>query len=395
MWVCGGNSSSVRPARSLQASLGLAALLLLMLPPRTAHAHAPSDTFLSFTLTATNCTGQWEIALRDLQHALGLEKVDEAAIRPEELRLRTEAVALDTLSGLDVSVDGKKLSFRVLDEQTLTRPNGDSLVLTFASEAQLSRASLFKLDGQILFALDPQIRSIVRLEYWGQGQQTILSAAHPVMEIALSGPPGKWKQLLIFVREGVWHIWTGYDHILFLLALLLPALLTWREAKWHGAVAFRPVVVNVLKIVTAFTVAHSLTLALAALHIVTLPSRWVESVIAASVAIAAANNLIPLFRERGWIVAFGFGLIHGFGFANVLDEAGLAKGALVMALIGFNLGVELGQLVIVSIFVPLAYQFRNTAAYRNFALKGGSVVVIMIAGIWMTERVMNFKLLPF
>ena len=177
--------------------------------------------------------------------------------------------------------------------------------------------------------------------------------------------------------------------------ILLPAVLAWHQQHWDGTVKFRAVIINVLKIVTAFTLAHSLTLALASLRIVVLPTRWVESVIAASVVIAAINNLVPLFRERGWIVAFGFGLIHGFGFANVLNEAGLTNGSLVMALIGFNVGVEIGQLAIVSLFVPLAYHFRQTTAYRTLALRGGSAVVIAVAAIWMAERMFDFKVLPF
>jgi hypothetical protein len=233
------------------------------------------------------------------------------------------------------------------------------------------------------------------LEFGGESRQTILTAARPTLTFALSGPLYAWAEFWIFVKEGIWHIWTGYDHILFLLALLLPALLSWREQRWHGAIAIRPVILNVLKIVTAFTLAHSLTLALAVLHIVNLPTRWVESVIAASVLIAAANNLIPLFRDRGWIVAFGFGLIHGFGFANALDEAGLPRQALAMALVGFNCGVEIGQLAIVSLFVPVAYQFRNTSAYQNFVLRGGSVLVMMLAAVLMTQRILNFKWLPF
>ena len=201
--------------------------------------------------------------------------------------------------------------------------------------------------------------------------------------------------MLTFVWRGIEHIWTGYDHILFLIALLLPAVLRWHEHRWDGAAAFRPVVINVLKIVTAFTVAHSITLALASLKIVTLPSRWVESVIAASVVLAAANNLIPLFRERSWIVAFGFGLVHGFGFASALTEGGLPTTGLVIALIGFNLGVEIGQLAIVTVFIPITYQLRQSAGYRNVALRAGSVAVMVIASIWMAERMFGFKVLPF
>jgi hypothetical protein len=150
---------------------------------------------------------------------------------------------------------------------------------------------------------------------------------------------------------------------------------------------------NVLKIVTAFTIAHSITLALAALHVVELPTRWIESAIAASVIVAAANNLWPVVGKGSWMVAFGFGLIHGFGFANALNDAGLSKGSLAMALIGFNVGVEIGQLAIVAVVVPLAFHFRHTAVYRRTILRGGSVVVIAVAAVWLAERAFDFKVL--
>ena len=391
------------PALALFRTVALVCVLWF---PLSLHAHAPSDTFLSFTLTATNVSGRWEIKLRDLQHALGLDKTDAVTANPQDLRLRQEALGLDTVSGLVLRLDDKRLPLRVDDEQWEPRPDGESLILTFQSDGfgELQRRagesppyhpSRFSLNAQILFALDPQMRCIMRLKYWGEPQQTVLSAMNPRLDITLAAPPSKLQQLLAFLHEGIWHIWTGYDHILFLIALLLPAVLIWHEHRWDGTVKFRSVIINVLKIVTAFTLAHSLTLALASLKIVMLPTRWVESVIAGSVVVAAMNNLVPLFRERGWIVAFGFGLIHGFGFANVLNEAGLAGGSLVMALIGFNVGVEIGQLAIVSLFVPLAYHFRQTTAYRTFALRGGSVVVIAVAAISMAERMFDFKVLPF
>ena len=136
----------------------------------------------------------------------------------------------------------------------------------------------------------------------------------------------------------------------------------------------------------AFTVAHSVTLSLAVLEIVRLPSRLVESVIALSVALAALNNLYPWMRGRAWLVAGGFGLIHGFGFASVLGELGLRSGTLVMALVGFNVGVELGQLAVVAAFLPLAFGLKETAFYRVVTLKLGSAVIILIAAAWMMER---------
>ena len=159
--------------------------------------------------------------------------------------------------------------------------------------------------------------------------------------------------------------------------------------------AARPALVNVLKIVTAFTVAHSITLSLSALGYVHLPTRLVESAIAASVVLAAFNNLVPFFAERGWMVAFGFGLLHGFGFANALRDLGLHTGQLAATLFGFNLGVEIGQLAIVAVFFPLALSLRELIFYQRFVLRLGSAAIMMIASGWLAERMFDFKWLPF
>jgi len=150
---------------------------------------------------------------------------------------------------------------------------------------------------------------------------------------------------------------------------------------------------DVLKVVTAFTIAHSITLSLAALSVIALPSRLVESTIALSVVLAALNNLKPLVAERRWAVAFAFGLIHGFGFASVLTDLGLPQGALLLALVGFNFGVELGQLAIVCAFLPLAYALRDSWFYRRVVFAGGSAAIALLASVWLTERVFNLKLL--
>jgi hypothetical protein len=210
-----------------------------------------------------------------------------------------------------------------------------------------------------------------------------------------------------FVREGIHHILIGYDHILFLLSLLLPAVWVRRapgpgagagpaashaRMAWRPAEALRPALANVLKVVTAFTVAHSITLALAVFDVVDPPSRWVESTIAASVVLAALNNLWPVISESRWRLTFLFGLVHGFGFASALKDAGLARGALVAPLVGFNVGVEIGQLCIVALVLPLAWTLRGTRTYRG-AFAGGSLAIATVAGLWLVQRVFDLRLI--
>jgi len=133
-------------------------------------------------------------------------------------------------------------------------------------------------------------------------------------------------------------------------------------------------------------------LSLAALGLVSLPSRLVESAIALSVVLAAANNLWPVVEHRRWLVAFGFGLIHGFGFASVLAELGLPADALVLSLLGFNAGVEVGQMAIVAGFLPVAFLLRNTRFYLRGVFVVGSWLTMLVALVWLLERAFDLKL---
>jgi hypothetical protein len=165
------------------------------------------------------------------------------------------------------------------------------------------------------------------------------------------------------------------------------------HGTWTPASSFRSPFWDVAKIVTAFTIAHSITLSLASLGLVSLPSRWIESAIALSVVLAAVNNVFPLVHHGRWIAAFGFGLIHGFGFANALKDLGLPTGSLALSLFGFNAGVEFGQLFIVCAFLPLAYALRATWTYRRVVLAGGSMAIAAIAGVWLVERILNLQII--
>src|SRR5262249_20126574 len=162
--------------------------------------------------------------------------------------------------------------------------------------------------------------------------------------------------------------WTGFDHILFLLSLLLPSVLVRQRSAWQPVSGLRPAFAEVFKVVTAFTLAHSITLSLATFGVLTPPSRWVESAIAASVLVAALGNLFAFPSRQRWAIAFAFGLIHGFGFAAVLSDLGLPHQVLLLGLLGFNLGVEAGQMLIVAAFLPIAFSLRGTWVYRRLAL---------------------------
>jgi hypothetical protein len=358
-----------------------------------AHAHKPSDSYLTLDVGDNIINGQWDIALRDLDYAIGLDANGDGAITWGEVRAKHTDIAAYAMARLQLSAEGQPCAANVTEHLVDDHTDGAYAVLRFNAECPVIKEML-QARYALFFDIDPQHRGLLKLQYQDISNTGIFSSEKPVQEFALRAP-SKFAQFVDYGREGVWHIWIGFDHILFLLALLLPAVGLRQQKKWHAIAAFKPAFWDVLKIVTAFTVAHSITLSLATLGFVNLPSRWVESIIAASVVIAALNNLFPLFSERRWLMAFIFGLIHGFGFATVLADLGLPPGALALALVGFNLGVEVGQLAIVAVFLPIAFALRHTWFYRRVILLGGSIAIAVLAMIWLTERAFDVTMLSF
>ena len=202
-----------------------------------------------------------------------------------------------------------------------------------------------------------------------------------------------------FLSSGIAHIAGGFDHVLFLLCLLLPAVLQRRSAstasQWVARDNVQGALLAVIWIATAFTVAHSITLALATFGVIRIPARVIEPLIALTIVATALNNVWPIVTRRLAAVAFGFGLIHGFGFAEVLAPLSLPRPELAWALLGFNLGVEIGQIAIVAgAFVVLA-TLRRWSGYPRWILQLGSIVIAGIATLWFIERVFDLKILGF
>jgi hypothetical protein len=365
----------------------MVALLLLALP---AWAHKPSDSYLTLRGEESGVAIRWDIALRDLDYVLQLDRDGNGELTWGEVRQRAADIEKLAASRLALSSQGEACPLRSTAPLMLEHhSDGTYAVLSLQAACPRLEQNL-QVEYSLLFDVDPTHRGLAQWTPAGgaQARALVFATESARQQLPLQATSG-WETLRQYVVEGIWHIWIGFDHILFLVALLLPAVLVRRRHGWTPSPSLRRSTLEVLKVVTAFTLAHSITLSLAVLGVVTLPSRFVESVIAASVVVAALNNLRGTIDRRRWVMAFVFGLVHGFGFASVLADLGLPQGALALALVGFNLGVEIGQLAIVAAFLPAAYLLRATAFYRVGVLRVGSLAVAALASWWLIERAFN------
>ncbi len=367
--------------------------LIIGLSTTTAYAHKPSDSYLRIDGDADRFQAEWDIAVRDLELLVGLDDDQDGQITWGELRRKQRAVAAHALNHLTVRSVNAKVPLRVTEMKVTRHSDGAYAVLLLEGDRSVASTPL-DLEYDLLFDIDPTHRGLVLLQQRGATSTNIIGPDSPRVRLSIE-EGSLLRAFAEYVGEGVWHIWIGFDHILFLISLLLPAVLVWKDRAWSGVESLRPACVSVLRIVTMFTLAHSITLWLSVMEYVQLPSQWVEATIALSIIITAMSNLFPRLPLSGWKVAFAFGLIHGFGFANVLIDLGLSSGSLAVALLGFNVGVELGQIAIVLAFMPLAFMLRNTSLYRVAVLQAGSVIIALIAAIWFYERVFNAEILGF
>jgi len=375
----------------------LLALLVLSAIARPLAAHQIGQSYLYLQVTETALTGRFEIALVDLNPALGLEgtpreiTAENVAEHAQFLRdYYLEKVAISGEAGpLEIDFSGQAAP--------VVRAGYVNLPFAIRGYETVPRTLTFEYSA--LFDEDPDHRGFVLIESnWATGTfaneagiSLVFSPDARTDSLDLTSK-GRLQGFIAVIKLGMEHIWEGVDHVLFLIALLIPAVMKREEGRWQPVESFRPALMNVVKIVTAFTVAHSITLSLAALGIFDLPGRLVEIVIAASIAIAAADILFPIFRGRVWLVVLGFGLFHGFGFAGALSGMGVFGEYLWMPLLAFNLGVEIGQIVIVALVFPVLYLFRRWWVYAKLGMPVVAVFLILISLAWVSERTFDIDI---
>ncbi len=384
-----------------------------------AFAHKESDAYLTLRTDPTNdhvLKGQWDIALRDMDFAIGIDSNRDGAITWGEVQAHRTAIESYALARLAIKGDGLTCDMQPTAQKIDEHTDGAYNVILFDAVCDKEIPAKLTVVYHLFGDIDPYHRGIITIHTAKTTAGAVLGPENTSTSLDLR-EPDRWGQFKSFVVDGVWHIWTGIDHLLFIMSLLLPAVLVRRRndtSDWHGggrgllagtagigtlasarshvgyhweAVdAWWPAFIDIVKVLTAFTVSHSITLSLAVLGIVDLPSRLVESGIAISVIIAAGNNLFPIVTQRMWVLAFAFGFIHGLGFASALSGLQLPPLAMAASLGGFNVGVEIGQEAVVLLVMPIAFLLRNTVFYQKVVMRWGSIIIVTIAAGWLIQR---------
>jgi hydrogenase/urease accessory protein HupE len=351
------------------AAVLLAVVLVFSIAPGAA-AHPVPFSYLDLRIEPGAIELTLVAHMYDVAHELGVDPPDRI-LEPSALVPNGDAVLALLRTRLQIAADGRVLTEGswsaaepLLDRQSL---RWHARYLTTTAPGSVSVTA-------ILFPYDAAHQTFLNF-YEGDAltSQAILDRSHPQLEYFVGDRQGVLAVIRKFVPSGVHHILIGPDHLLFLVGLLLLG----------GSVR------RLLLLVSAFTAAHSITLSLAALNVVTPPARVIEPAIALSIVYVGVDNLmVGRGRDvRAWI-AFAFGFIHGFGFANVLREMNLPNQALGWSLFSFNLGVEIGQLLVVLVVASalMALRSRNEAAGRRLAF-AGSLAVIVIGAFWFIQRI--------
>lgn len=361
---------------------GLWVLVLLGLSG-VAQAHIASNGFLVAKVQGQNISGSLELAVRDVELAIGVDANHDGKVTWGELRASQPQLLRYVGQHLAFRAQGGACTVQLGALQVNDRVDGSYAWLPLSAHCP-SAVSRLSIRYSLLADIDPSHRGLLTLTAGELAQSGVLGGAgHADFEVY---SPSAWRTVVDYLQAGIWHIWSGIDHLLFLISLLLPAVLIRRGTRWEPVSQARPAVFSILKVVTAFTLAHSITLTLAALDVVRLPSRLTESVIAASIIIAALNNVFPVVTDSRARIAFAFGLLHGFGFASVLADMGLPSGARLLSLLSFNFGIETGQLAVVLAVMPVVYALRATLLYRRAVLPWGSAAIAAIAAVWLVQR---------
>lgn len=377
-------------------------------------AHAPETSYLYLSILKERIYGRVEINIEDANKALGTDIPQGAT--DAQIAAYADRLHAYLEERVRLSAGGQRLTFEwtqinVLDLDEEEYDYDVIRVLFNLPGAGSTITDKIQIDYEVLFDREITHNGVLIInQNWKAGiiaNETRFSATFQRGNTSTTldlTSGGVWTGFVAMVRLGMHHIFIGLDHVLFIIALILPSVVRRKKHvypqtvtdrkdgnRWVPVGSFKEAFWAILKVVTSFTLAHSITLSLASLGILELPSRPVETIIAFSIALAALHNIYPLWKAREWIIAFVFGLFHGFGFAGVLGEKGLSGDYMAYTLLGFNVGVEIGQVLIICAIFPLLFLLRKWKGYDRFVF-WGSIALILVSTQWVIERALDYNI---
>lgn len=383
-------------------------LLFFITSVLTVEAHRPNQNYIYLSIYEGKIDCRVELRKSDVKQVFDFDFV--AGVVPDQNDPKVQTMVNYILDHLKFSSANGKHALTFTELGLLDLNGDDFFLFNFAMENIDSVPSKLDVYDQIFVEEISNQESLLHIERnWKTG--VLANESLPSLIFGVSSPNqtldieegSVFTGFIAMVKSGIYHIWIGLDHILFLIALLIPSVIVYKpkdpKRRWLGIRytdfepqrSFRTSFLAVVKIITIFTLAHSVTLSLAALEVINLPSRLVESIIALSIALAAYHNIVPFLNRREWLIVLVFGLFHGFGFASVLAEQSRGGEYLVYSLVGFNVGVEIGQLGIILLAFPILYLFSRWKFYY-LVVVGFSLLLIAISMYWIIERAFGYDM---
>ena len=342
--------------------------------------HGAKPAVLDLDISETDMSGNWWISALDLHMAIDLDANKDSVITYYEFKQKRKDMLLYMQNNLFLFSGDSGCQLNVAEPQLSRTETSVFIQMPFQSNCHTN----LSLRYTVLAEIDFNHRLIANISSGGKVQTLIMKPDESSVKLIVD-EQSRWISVAQFIQQGVIHILEGYDHLLFLLALLVPIVAS-KLKKRSGVNGLRELTFPLLKITGAFTVGHSATLILASVFNYSPPMTWVEVIIACSVFIAGLNIVFGFFRESSWKIAGTFGLIHGFGFASVLAEIELARANYLVSLLSFNLGVEIGQLMVIVLAMPLLLVLVAKPKLASVTRYSSASFAAIFGLIWMVER---------
>lgn len=389
-----------RTLTRIPVALAAACLLLLggLSPGRVVLAHEMGWSYVFLDITDSGINGRMELPLDQLETVIEIDVDGNGQLTEDEVESTWPFIEDYAMSIVRLGNGSSYYELTITGRDRLVIEVADYAIVRFSAATPVPVPSALFAEFTPFFETNTEHRGGLVIENNVLSGVTnnhseikfVFSPREPAGTVSLLRE-SMWVKGWRFVIEGVWHIWIGIDHVLFLITLLLTAVMVLKNGRWEPEPDYRKALFNLFAIVTLFTIAHSITLALALKGWVNLSSRVVESIIAFSVFAVAANNIRPVISHQiRWLV-FLFGLFHGLGFASVLIDLLVSRESKLTALVGFNIGVEIGQLAIVALIFPALYFLRDTRLYRSFLLPGISALIALVGLWWFLTRAFGLE----